>query len=162
MATPEPGSAAAPEEPAAGAAAPEESAAGTATTTTTTRAVANRLTAAKKLLEKASAKLEKLQQKLTEADAEILASQKSRAQAQAMCQLFDWSRAGFDVILAKPWNNRDLLQKQAGVIAYMFEAMYDVLLAPAANVSRSPGFEHFSAKVGSTASHRGTKRAVHM
>ena len=143
MATPEPGSAAAPEEPAAGAAAPEESAAGTATTTTTTRAVANRLTAAKKLLEKASAKLEKLQQKLTEADAEILASQKSRAQAQAMCQLFDWSRAGFDVILAKPWNNRDLLQKQAGVIAYMFEAMYDVLLAPAANVSRSPGFEHF-------------------
>ena len=134
MATPESGSAAAPEEPAAGAAAPEE------TTTTTTRAVANRLTAAKKLLEKASAKLEKLQQKLTEADAEILASQKSRAQAQAMCQLFDWSR---DVILAKPWNNRDLLQKQAGVIAYMFEAMYDVLLAPAANVSRSPGFEHF-------------------
>ena len=106
MATPESGSAAAPEETT------------TTTTTTTTRAVANRLTAAKKLLEKASAKLEKLQQKLTEADAEILASQKTRAQAQAMCQLFDWSRAGFDVILA----NRDLLQKQAGVIAYMFDS----------------------------------------
>ena len=45
-----------------------------------------------------------------------------------MRQLFDWSRAGFDVILAKPWNNRDLLQKKTGVIAFMFEVMFDVLL----------------------------------
>ena len=40
------------------------------------------------------------------------------------------------------------MQKKAGVIAYMLEALYDVLLSPASNVSRSPGFEKMLAGGG--------------
>ena len=59
-----------------------------------------------------------------------------------MCRLLDWSQCGFETYLStKTWRQRDLLQKKAGVIAYMFEALYDLMLALKVNVSRSPGFE---------------------
>ncbi len=35
----------------------------------------------------------------------------------------------------KTWRQRDLLQKKAGVMAYMFEALYDLMLALQVNVS---------------------------
>ena len=135
-------------EPPASAATPEP--ASTTTTTTTTRAVAERrLTAASKLLVTANAALDKLQQKSANADRAVLAGQQSRSQAEAMCQLFNWASDSFeDALAGKTWNQRDLLQKKAGVIAYMFEALYDVLLSPAANVSRSPGFEKMLAGGG--------------
>ena len=144
----EPASSTVTAEPPASAATPEP--ARTTTTTTTTRAVAERrLNAASKLLATANAALDKLQQKSAKADRAAFAGQQSRSQAEAMCQLFNWASDSFeDALAGKTWNQRDLLQKKAGVIAYIFEALYDVLLSPAANVSRSPGFEKMLAGGG--------------
>ena len=68
--------------------------------------------------------------------------------ARSPGQLRAESTHGEDALAGKTWHQRDLLQKKAWVIAYMFEALYDVLLSPASNVSRSPGFEKMLAGGG--------------
>ena len=70
------------------------------------------------------------------------AARSGRSRALAVAKLFTWGDAAFDVYLqTKKWGTRDYLQKQLGVVAYLCELTYDLMIAEADNVSRSPGCE---------------------
>ena len=93
------------------------------------------VTAAQKDLVDVSAELLKLQKKID-------AAHKATSRGLAVAKLFTWGDGHFDVYLQnKKWGGRDYLQKQLGVVAYMCEMLYDLMIAEGDNVSRSPGCE---------------------
>jgi hypothetical protein len=97
------------------------------------RAVAEAKTAvadAQKDLDTVSAEHQKVQQKLE-------AARSGRSRALAVAKLFTWGDAAFDVYLqTKKWGTRDYLQKQLGVVAYLCELTYDLMIAEADNVTQ--------------------------
>ena len=54
--------------------------------------------------------------------------------------LFVWSEEGMDELKKR---GGDLKSAQLDAVAYLWELLYDLLLAPGENVSVSPGFEAF-------------------
>jgi hypothetical protein len=65
--------------------------------------------------------------------------------------LFTWSATAMSAVRrATIPGARTVADKQVHLVSYSLELFYDLLLAPASNVSRSPGFEAFIGQFGRT------------
>lgn len=105
--------------------------------------------AAKKAVAEAQKDLGDVSAELQKVHDKLEAAHNARSRALAVAKLFTWGDDEFDVYLhGKKWGSRDYLQKQLGVVAYLCEMLYDLMIAEADNVSRSPGCEALLSRGG--------------
>ena len=61
---------------------------------------------------------------------------------EKLLDLFDWGDARMQQHLSRlKWRNFPETKKKMCMLAYLFELVYDLCVAPSHNISRSPGFE---------------------
>ena len=76
----------------------------------------------------------------------------SQASTDALCTplndiagtgIFVWSQDVMEKLRSHDWNGLSMKQKQLNMLAFAWELVYELMLAPKENCSESPGFERF-------------------